>query len=87
MMDTQTQHILDEAMKLPAQAREDLALHLMGSVELSEADAVEIKQHWLEEVRRRAAASERGESIGVPIEEAWPKIADEPWKPASSDDA
>jgi putative addiction module component (TIGR02574 family) len=86
-MDTQAQHVFDEAMKLPAQVREDLALHLMGSVELSAAEGAEVKQNWLEEVRRRAAASDRGETTGVPIEEAWPKITGKSWQPASSDDA
>jgi len=84
-MDTQTQHLLDEVLKLPANVREDLAARLMGSVEPTEAEAEEIKQAWGKEIDRRVAKLESGESTAIPIEEAWPKITDQPWRSKSSD--
>lgn len=84
-MDTQAQHLLTEALKLPADTREDLAVRLMGTVEPTEAEAAEVKQAWVEEIDRRVAKFEGGESAAIPVEDAWPKIAGKPWRAQSAD--
>ncbi len=84
-MDTSAQHLLAEALKLPADTREDLAVRLMGSVEPTSAG--EIKQAWVEEIDHRMAKLESGESTAVSIEDAWPKVAGKPWRSQSSDNA
>lgn len=85
MMETHAQHLFTEALKLPADAREDLAVRLMGSVEPTEAEAQTVKQAWIEEIDRRVARLENGESTAIPIEEVWPKISGEPWRSKISD--
>lgn len=85
-MNSQAQHLLDEAMKLPVDTREDLAVRLMGSVEPTEADAAEVRQAWVEEIDRRVAKFESGESTAIPIEDAWPKITGKAWKSKSADE-
>ncbi|MBX3424407.1 MAG: addiction module protein [Pirellulales bacterium] len=84
-MDTQAQHILAEALKLPADAREDLAVRLMGSVEPTQAEAKTVRQAWIEEVDRRVASLESGETTAIPIEDAWPGITGKPWQSKSPD--
>ena len=74
-MDTQAQHLLAEALKLPADTREDLAIRLMGSVEPTQAEADEIRQAWVKEIDCRVAKHENEQSTAIPIEEAWPMIA------------
>jgi len=83
-MNTQAQRLLDEALKLPADTREDLAVRLMGSVEPGEAEKV--KQAWVEEIDRRVAKFQSGESAAIPIEDVWPKITGKAWKSKSSAD-
>ncbi len=85
-MDTNAQHVLDQAMKLPADAREVLAVHLMDSV-ATPAEQDRIKQLWVEEGKRRTAAIDSGELETTPIEEAWPKLTGKPWKNSAGDDA
>jgi hypothetical protein len=58
----------------------------MGSVPLSEAEAAEVKQAWVEEVDRRATKLESGESSAIPIEAAWPKVAGKSWRPQSAEE-
>ena len=84
-MDTQAQHLLAEALKLPADTREDLAVRLMGSVEPTEARAEEVRQAWIEEIDRRVARLESGESTAIPIEDAWRGITGQAWQSKSSD--
>lgn len=47
------------------------------------ADAT--NQAWTEEIDRRVARLESGESMALPVEEVWPAIAGKPWRAASSD--
>ncbi len=82
-METQAQHLFVEALKLPADSREDLAVRLMGSLE--PADAQDIKHAWTQEIDRRVARLESGESTAIPVEQVWPAIAGKPWRAASSD--
>ena len=86
-MTPQADDLLSQAMSLPVEAREYLAMRLMDSVAPADEEAAEIHQAWLEEVKNRAAAADRGESIGIPIEEAWPRLAGEPWNPKPHEDA
>lgn len=87
MMETHAQHLLTEALKLPAGTREDLAVRLMGSVESTGTEAETIKQAWIEEIDRRVARLESGESVAIPIEAAWPAISGKSWQSKSSDNA
>lgn len=84
-MDTEAQHLFNEALKLPAIAREELAARLLGSVEPSETETAEINQAWIKEIDRRVAKLESGESTPIPIEEAWPKITGKPWRTKPAD--
>lgn len=86
-MDTQAAHLLAEALKLPADTREDLAVRLMGTVELTEDQAAEVKQAWLKEIDRRVANFESSSSSGIRIEDAWPKITGKAWRSQAEGDA
>ena len=83
-MDTQAQHLLTEALKLPADTREDLAVRLLGSVKPTEAEAEEVRQAWVEEIDRRVDRHENGGATAIPIEDAWPCITGKPWRSKSS---
>lgn len=83
-MDTHAQHLLSEALKLPADTREDLAVRLMGTVEPTEAQAAEVKQAWDEEIDRREARLQSGELSPVPVDDAWQKITGSPWRGQST---
>jgi putative addiction module component (TIGR02574 family) len=80
-METQAQHLFAEALKLSADSREDLAVRLMGTLEPAE----EIKQAWTEEIDRRVARLENGESTAIPVDEVWPRIAGKPWPATRTD--
>lgn len=84
-MDPQNQQLFDEALKLPAVAREDFAVRLLGSVEPTESEIAEIRQAWIEEIDRRVAKLETGESTAIPVEEAWPKITGRAWKSSGNE--
>ena len=83
-MDIQAQHLLSEALKLPAVSREDLAVRLLGSLETPEAEVEEVRQAWVEEIDHRVAKMENRESAAIPIEVAWPNITGKPWRSKSS---
>ena len=84
-MDIQAKQLLNEAMKLPSDTREILAAQLMGSVEPTSREADSIKEAWLEVIRQRVDAVDTKESVGLPIEQVWPKIAGEAWSSAESE--
>lgn len=85
-MDTQAQNVFDAALKLPADAREDLAIRLLSSAEPTEAEAKEINRAWEAEIEGRVARLESGESTAVPIEQAWPAVAGRPWRSQATGD-
>ncbi|MEM9353280.1 MAG: addiction module protein [Planctomycetota bacterium] len=80
------QKLLAEAMKLPPDAREVLAVELLGSVKPSATDSEYIQQAWIEEIDRRVADYESGKTSGIPIEEAWPRISGRPWTDSTGSD-
>lgn len=55
-------------------------MRLMSSIEPTETEAAEVKQAWTEEIDRRIAKFENGESIAISLEDAWPKITGKGWK-------
>lgn len=79
-MEAETQHVLAEALKLPAEAREDVAVRLLGSVVPSDVELDATRIAWNEEIDRRIAKLDRGESAAVPIDDAWPRIAGRAWQ-------
>jgi len=64
-MSGEAQAILDQAMKLPAKEREQLAELLFDSAFEMDPD---IKQAWVEEIHRRWARIESGEDQLIPGE-------------------
>ena len=62
----------EEVLKLPAQERARLAERIISSLD----DEAEIEEEWLAEVRRRDAALESGEVVGIPLEEALASVRD-----------
>jgi len=59
--------VLEEALKLPANERADVAAELLASLDEAEADdPAEVERLWAEEIERRARRVLAGESSGVP---------------------
>ena len=70
-MNTRVTSILEEARKLTLDEREELVLRLQVELDGDESEGTpeEIEAAWMEEVERRAAAFERGETTSRPYEE------------------
>lgn len=66
---TNSLQLLDAALQLPVDEREELALALLDSLSTAE-EAAAIEEEWRVEIARRVAAFRVGESIGVPWEAA-----------------
>ncbi len=67
---THAQSVLEEALKLPAKERADIAAELLSSLDEAETDdPAEVERLWAEEAERRArrALAERAEG---PIDES-----------------
>jgi putative addiction module component (TIGR02574 family) len=64
--------VFDAALKLPADARAELADRLWSSLE-GPADP-EIMKAWGEEADRRMAAYRAGQMASIPGDEAWARI-------------
>lgn len=84
-MDTHAQHLFAEALKLPVDTREDLAIRLMGSVAPAGAQDDAIRQAWTAEIDRRVARFEKGETTAIPVEDVWPALAGKPWRATPAD--
>lgn len=82
----QVEHLFNEALKLPLEKREDLAVRLLESVEPDQPRAIEVRQAWVDEIDRRVARLETGESTAVPIEDVWQDLTGRPWKSTSPTD-
>ena len=72
VMNTQTEAVLREAMKLSADDRAALAERLWDSLH-REIDP-ETEKAWIDEINRRIAAYDRGEIQSVSLEEAMQRI-------------
>lgn len=73
-MTDQDTAILQQAMLLSESERAELAEQLYASLSSTPIADAEIRAAWLVEVERRAAELVSG-SPGIPLEEAWPRIA------------
>lgn len=75
-MTSPTEDLLRQALQLPIAEREELAGRLLESLHPAgeNAGAEEIKAAWIAECGRRIAESDAG-AVGVPLEDAWPRIA------------
>jgi len=67
--------LLDAALRLPEDARADLATRLLESLEPAEEGDVEAA--WAEEIKRRVDDLESGRETAIPLEEAWRIILDD----------
>ncbi len=65
------QDLEDEALKLPAVARGELAAKLLDSLESTDAEA---EQQWIAEAERRAADVRSGRVEAEPIRQALARI-------------
>ena len=65
------QELEAEALKLPVEARGELATRLLDSLEPSDT---EIQEHWIREAERRAEEMRSGRIRGEPIGEALARI-------------
>ena len=68
--------VMAQALQLSEEKRGELADRLIESLHRPPDGSTpeEIKAAWTAECRRRMAASDAGEP-GIPLEEAWPRIA------------
>ena len=66
------EHLYEEALALPAEARAELTERLVAS--LAEDIPVEVTQAHLNEVRRRIALVESGEVALIPGDEALARV-------------
>ena len=71
-MTQKSQVVLDEALKLAAHERAEVAEQLIAS--LDEGPDTEVEQAWQEEVQRRLQQVERGEVKTVPWEEVQRRL-------------
>ena len=72
-MNTQARHLLDEALKLPVESREDLAVRLLDSVEPTEAEAAEEEKPKKRRRRSRSKAAKadvQDETVTAEVAEA-----------------
>lgn len=67
-MSSAAKKILEDAMALADEEREELAAHLLGS--LPATGEQEIEAEWMAEVRRRMADVDAGKVSMIPWEEA-----------------
>jgi putative addiction module component (TIGR02574 family) len=68
--------LLDAALKLPAEARSELADRLLDSLESGYATP-EIEAAWAEEIKGRIDDLQSGREKGIPLDEAWKIILDD----------
>jgi putative addiction module component (TIGR02574 family) len=73
-MSNDAQQLLDQAMALPAEERAKLAEKLLES--LDHDNQREIDEAWLDEVQRREAALEAGETSTIPAEDVFRRLRD-----------
>ena len=71
-----TESLLRQAMRLPIAQRAELVDKLLESLHPDGDDATPeaVKAAWVAECGRRMAESDAG-TPGIPLEDAWPRIA------------
>ncbi len=72
-MNARVDHLIDEALALPAEERSAVALALLDS--LGGEDEAAVSQAWAEEVRRRRQGLRSGAARAVPWEEAKARLS------------
>ena len=72
-MNARVDHLIDEALALPAEERSAVALALLDS--LGGEDEAAVSQAWAEEVRRRRQELRSGAARAVPWEEAKARLS------------
>jgi putative addiction module component (TIGR02574 family) len=72
-MNARVDHLIDEALALPAEERSAVALALLDS--LGGEDEAAVSQAWAEEVRRRRQELRSGAVRTVPWEEAKARLS------------
>jgi hypothetical protein len=75
-MNDRVRSIVEEARKLTSEERREMfdMLEVEFAGEQSDGTPAEIEAAWLEEVRRRIAKSERGETTPIDLEEALARV-------------
>ncbi|HWO26408.1 MAG TPA: addiction module protein [Kofleriaceae bacterium] len=75
-MSSQTQQILEQALRLPINDRADVAAELLRSLDEVESTMPpeEIDRRWAEEITRRAERAIRGEQAGRDADEILSSI-------------
>jgi putative addiction module component (TIGR02574 family) len=68
--------LLDAALKLPEEARAELAQRLLDSLGSFFADP-ETEAAWADEIKRRIEDVKSGREKAIPLEEAWKIILDD----------
>jgi putative addiction module component (TIGR02574 family) len=68
-MPTRREELEDEALKLPVEARAELAHRLIESLE--DMESGDFETEWIEEAERRYAAYRSGVTTGRPGEEVF----------------
>ena len=71
-MNARVDHLLNEALGLPAEERSALVVALLDSLET--ADEATISELWREEVRRRLAEFDEGKVQAAPLSEVLQRV-------------
>jgi putative addiction module component (TIGR02574 family) len=69
-----TDSIIEEALHLPRESRALLAEKLLESLDYEEG--FEVRQEWVEEIRRRCRDIDEGTATLVPGEQVFKELAD-----------
>lgn len=72
-MNARVDHLIDEALALPAEERSAVALALLDS--LGGEDQAAVSQAWADEIRRRKEELRSGAARAVPWEEAKARLS------------
>ena len=75
-MNKRVASIIEEARQLTPEEREELLLRLRLEFEAETADGTpeEIEAAWMEEIERRIASAERGETTPVPHDQVMAEL-------------
>lgn len=69
-----TSQILNQALQLPIEERELLAVELMTHLHADSESLAEVEAAWHAEIERRATASDNSND-SISFEEAWSRIS------------
>ena len=68
-----TSQILHQALQLPVEERELLAVELMTHLHSNSESLADVESAWHAEIERRANESDKLND-SIPFQEAWPRI-------------